>query len=109
MRYVITYNQISQALNLPYPVIIGGSFAFIAGGPLGTGLYLDSGFTSIISYSSGAVRLGANNAFATGQNITDNRPAAATVGVGAQFYDTSLQKPIWSDGTNWRDAAGTIV
>lgn len=41
--------------------------------------------------------------------VTGSRPAAATAGVGTQFYDTTLTKPIWSDGTNWRDAAGTIV
>lgn len=47
----------------------------------------------------------------TGKQLgaTGSRPAAATVGAGAQFYDTTLGKPIWSDGTNWKDAAGTTV
>jgi hypothetical protein len=107
MRYTITYNQASQALILPYSVSIG-TFTF-ANGPLGDGLYLDSGFASIITYSSGAVRLGAANAFATGRDTTANRPAAATVGVGAQFYDTTLNKPVWSDGTHWLDAVGNPV
>jgi hypothetical protein len=40
---------------------------------------------------------------------TAGRLAAATATAGGMAYDTSLQKPIWSDGTNWRDAAGTIV
>jgi hypothetical protein len=37
------------------------------------------------------------------------RPSAVTLGRGAEIYDTTLNKPVWSDGTNWRDAAGTIV
>ena len=40
---------------------------------------------------------------------TTSRPTPAAVGVSGQIYDTTLSKPIWSDGTNWRDAAGTIV
>lgn len=37
------------------------------------------------------------------------RPAAASVGVGVSYYDTTLSKPVWSDGTSWRDAAGNLV
>jgi len=37
------------------------------------------------------------------------RPDATTYGVGGEFYDTLLHKPIWSDGTIWRDAMGTPV
>lgn len=40
---------------------------------------------------------------------TASRPSAATVGAGGRYYDTTLNKPIWSDGTAWRDAAGTAV
>lgn len=36
------------------------------------------------------------------------RPAAST-GAGLTIFDTTLNKPIWSDGANWRDATGTIV
>lgn len=45
----------------------------------------------------------------TGKAATASRPSAATVGQGSQFFDTTLNKPIWSDGANWRDAAGTVV
>jgi len=45
----------------------------------------------------------------TGQSTTGGRPSASTAGNGAQWYDTDLHKPIWSDGTSWRDAAGTVV
>lgn len=37
------------------------------------------------------------------------RPSAIDYGVGGEFYDTLLHKPIWSDGTIWRDAMGTPV
>ena len=37
------------------------------------------------------------------------RPSAARVGRGAQIYDTTISKPLWSDGTVWRDAAGTAA
>lgn len=36
------------------------------------------------------------------------RPPAADV-PRTVFYDDTLNKPIWSDGTVWRDSAGTIV
>ena len=48
-------------------------------------------------------------AVVTGRYTTAARPAAATVGNGGQVYDTTLSKPIWSDGTSWRDAAGAVV
>jgi hypothetical protein len=44
-----------------------------------------------------------------GTAVTASRPAATAVGAGAMFFDTTLAKPIWSDGTVWRDAAGTAV
>lgn len=37
------------------------------------------------------------------------RPNAATAGKGFQYYDETLSRPIWSDGTGWRDATGTSV
>lgn len=36
------------------------------------------------------------------------RPAANAAGNGRAIYDTTLSLPLWSDGVNWRDAAGTI-
>ncbi|MED5814325.1 hypothetical protein VST63_18340 [Mycolicibacterium sp. 050232] len=37
------------------------------------------------------------------------RPQASQLGVGARIYDTGLKKPLWSDGSVWRDAAGTEI
>lgn len=37
---------------------------------------------------------------------TSGRPAA---GVGVRYYDTTIHKPIWGDGSQWRDAAANVV
>jgi hypothetical protein len=58
---------------------------------------------------SGVVAIQAHQTFLTGKGITADRPVASAVGQGAQFFDTSLGVPIWSDGTHWRTAAGEVV
>lgn len=40
---------------------------------------------------------------------TAGRPNAPDVPVGSYFFNTTTNIPNFSDGTNWRDAAGTIV
>jgi hypothetical protein len=40
---------------------------------------------------------------------TAGRPSASAAGPGATYYDTTVSKPVFSDGTTWRDAAGTAV
>lgn len=40
---------------------------------------------------------------------TLDRPVFSVQQAGTMYYDTTLSKPVWWDGTNWRDAAGTIV
>lgn len=40
---------------------------------------------------------------------TATRPAANTVEAGASIFDTTLGKPVWSDGAAWKDATGTVV
>jgi hypothetical protein len=39
---------------------------------------------------------------------TAGRPAASTIGNGSQIYDSDLQLPLWSNGSSWKDAAGTV-
>lgn len=39
--------------------------------------------------------------------ITALRPPSPYV--GQQFFDTTINRPIWWDGTNWINAAGIIV
>lgn len=45
--------------------------------------------------------------FRTANYTTAARPSP--IGVGAQIFDTTLGIPIWWDGTNWIDAAGSTV
>jgi hypothetical protein len=40
---------------------------------------------------------------------TGSRPSASSGGVGAMMFDTTLGKPIWSNGTVWKDATGATV
>ena len=40
-------------------------------------------------------------------NPTANRPTG--VGIGYMYYDTTLQKPIWWAGADWKDATGVVV
>ncbi len=40
---------------------------------------------------------------------TANRPDSSKIPVGSMIFNTSTNIPNFSDGTNWRDAAGTIV
>ena len=39
---------------------------------------------------------------------TDERPVSGIL-TGFQYFDTTLGKPIYYNGTNWVDATGTIV
>ncbi|WP_136444162.1 DUF2793 domain-containing protein [Pacificoceanicola onchidii] len=50
---------------------------------------------------SGPVRCGA---YASGA-----RPDAAAAGAGAMIYDSTLNKPLWSDGTIWRLSGGAAA
>ena len=71
-----------------------------AGGGSATDVSLDR-------LAAGILGVPAANMFRTGFGATGSRPASPTA--GAQWYDTTLSKPIWHDGTVWRDAAGTAV
>jgi hypothetical protein len=41
-------------------------------------------------------------------NNTANRPTT-NLYAGFQYYDTTLGKPIWYNGTAWTDSTGTVV
>ena len=38
-----------------------------------------------------------------------SRPTASAAGIGGMYFDTTLRRPCWSDGTHWRDSNGHIV
>jgi hypothetical protein len=84
-------------------VIVDGSDSSLSLGPGDTEIdvVLSRGAPNVLA-------LGAANVFVTGKNVTASRPLAS-IGAGAQFYDTTLHKPIWSDGATWRDASGASI
>lgn len=41
--------------------------------------------------------------------VTASRPSLTSLPVGATYFDTTLNKPVWWNGSNWVDSAGTIV
>lgn len=41
--------------------------------------------------------------------VVGERPSATVAGAGAVLYDAVLAKPLFSDGTVWRDASGAAV
>lgn len=45
----------------------------------------------------------------TGSGATGSRPTAATAGVGATWFDTTLGRPIWSTGSAWVKSDGTAA
>lgn len=58
----------------------------------------------------GPIELHGDSVNAHGPVVLDTvRPSAVTAGQGAMVYDTTLHKPIWSDGVVWRDAMGGTV
>jgi hypothetical protein len=61
-----------------------------------------------IGVAAPACALDVAGAIRPGAYASLSRPAAASVGAGAGIYDTTLALPLWSDGTDWRDAAGAI-
>ena len=54
-------------------------------------------------------QINANAPLATQAVLTSGRPEATAVPAGTQIYDSTLGKPIWSNGTNWTDAIGESV
>ena len=97
LRWVVRSNAIAEGGSNA-----GSDLEFVArddaGGPLNT---------TTIRRTDG--RITAPSGIVTGKYATGSRPSATTLGSGAQVFDTTLNKPIWSDGTSWRDAAGTVV
>lgn len=102
LKAELIFNLGTGLFTLPANTTTGGLFE------LGT-----SRDTGITRGAAGVVRAanpgGGIVLLATGYGATGSRPSASTVGAGAMYFDTTLNKPIWSDGTNWRDATGTTV
>jgi hypothetical protein len=53
--------------------------------------------------AAGVLGVGAGHVYRTGRGVTGSRPNAATAGAGASWFDTTLGRMLWSDGTSWID------
>lgn len=103
--YVIKCREGAKPLTLS-----GAGVAFYA--PSGTAvasLTLQQGQACLITNGGSSYDVHFLTSAKTSRGATADRPAANSVGVGATFYDSTLGKPIWSDGTTWKDATGTAV
>lgn len=105
--------------------LVNGRFYFGGGvsaptkyvGDFGTGMAVDGAHLhwgtdntydiGVASFRPRYLRVG--TAVQTGSGATGSRPAAATAGTGAMWFDTTLGKPIWSTGAAWVDATGAVV
>ena len=45
--------------------------------------------------------------YVTMNGVSANRPTSSVI--GQSYFDTSIGKPIWWDGTGFKDAAGNYV
>jgi hypothetical protein len=91
-RFEFNTENITIFAGVQYTAVIANRFV--------GGTYTDNGTgTLMVDQNTGAIALG--------RYATASRPTAPVA--GAQIYDTTLGKPIWWNGSAWRDAAGTAV
>lgn len=106
---VITVDQFTNAMVLTAPgefdLFFGGEGSYVLGSyrdmPGATAVNMPGPAADRTTRLAGVLK---PKAYATG-----GRPSAAVVGKGAMVFDTTLNKPIWSDGASWVDATGTGV
>lgn len=105
-----------QALGLSVGTDHLGAFAAVYDGGDGAGFsLLKVGFEETLSEARVAARLDsvtiAETGFRPGNFSVGSHPAANSVEAGTMIYivDIAGGTPVWSDGTDWRDAMGTVV
>ena len=72
--------------------------------PIDKGTYLDNNNIMRFKKSESVTKSMINESC-----TTSTRPTPASVGAGEMIFDTTLGKPIWSDGNVWKDANGATV
>lgn len=90
---------------------VDNTAGFTAGGVSGVNIDYPSGYATFgtSAYVGRHLVIDNTHTIRAGAGATGSRPAASSVLAGAQWYDTTLGKPIWSNGAVWKDAAGTTV
>lgn len=66
-------------------------------------------YKRILSFNDSTRNWEALGKYLNAKGDTASRPDATLIGVGSIYFDTDLNQPIWSDGTDWIDATGTVV
>jgi hypothetical protein len=88
----------------------GTNQVWLGGGPGGTGVFIGNAFdVALFRAGAGVFSMLPQQIMRQGSGTTAQRKTAANAGVGGHYFDTTLGKPIWSDGTNWKDATGATV
>jgi len=68
--------------------------------------YEDYSYVTQLVNPKGYFQVSPHKGIVNGQGATANRPAGQT---GLQWFDTTIGKPIWYNGTTWVDATGETV
>lgn len=108
------YEAPLQAFGLTIGANTAGLFAAVYDGGVGSDLaLLKIPFGGTLADGRIAAQLDSvtscETGFRPGNFSVGVRPAANNVPVGTMIYLVDLAKPAWSDGTDWRDASGTVV
>lgn len=107
-------NNIVFGMNTPTTYSNGDDARFVGGGILDA-FYLNTDFSAYPVLGWGRYDQ-TSNVLLNGSNwyvpfilsgTTANRPTWRTTGMS--YFDTTLNKPVWWNGTNWVDATGTTV
>ena len=85
-------------------VVTGGPTYLNSQGTDPVQINLNSGTAA--ACGTGGLQVGGPIACASGP--TSARPTAVAI-TGSMFFDTTLGKPIWRNGSNWIDASGAVV
>ncbi len=70
---------------------------------IGSGLFTARKITDLPTDALSVV----NRKYVNLNGTTANRPPSSVI--GQHYFDTTINKPIWADGNNWRDATSSIV
>ena len=76
--------------------------------------YFSSNYKDIVVYNNSMQQIIKSNinigtTFLNKKNIGDTTTRPTDVSIGFQYFDTTLNKPIWWTGTKWIDSAGSDV
>lgn len=98
-----------QALKVWKDADTSAALQISRGGTLQWGSGTAAADVTLARLTAAVIGTAAGQGFRAGTTTTTGRPTPASMGAGTQLFDTDLKKPIWSDGTAWRDASGTAV